>query len=214
MTPPLDLGGVLFESKKAATARVREILRTNPHGVPLAGADFEIVRALLDRHPRATEKVGAGVAAITVDRVEHGSPGFWVHRVDGTLTDFSHRAAMTAPSHATRVASALRRAVEDTVVGWKRDLFEQTATVVCPLTGATLDRRHGHVDHVIPFADLVDGWLRARRMTVDDIAVVSADGQAGPRFADPWLEQDWRDWHDRHARLRYIHPSANQRRAS
>lgn len=212
MTPPLGLGAVLFPTKKAAEMRVREILHTHPLGVPLDGVDMEIVGALISRHPHAADKIGAGVAKVTVDVVEGGSRGFWITRTDGTRTDFSYRKALYAPGHRQRVTAALRRAVEASVVRFKYDTFRDTDTVVCPVTGQTLDRRLGHVDHVVPFADLVDEWLRSEDMTVDDVEVRTGDGVIGDRLADPWLEVDWKTFHDERAVLRYIHPAANQRR--
>lgn len=60
-------------------------------GVPLEGHDARIIYGILNRHPRAAEKIGSGVAAIIVHTYISGTRCFFVVRTDHTVIDFSVR---------------------------------------------------------------------------------------------------------------------------
>lgn len=57
----------------------------------LTREEFDIVYSALQRHPKATEKIGCGVSKIFVQRDNYGSYCFHLQRVDGTEEDFSYR---------------------------------------------------------------------------------------------------------------------------
>jgi K+-sensing histidine kinase KdpD len=76
---------------------LRELARikaATPDGTPLTGADAQFVYAVLTNHPRAAEKIGPGVRAITVDTFVGDTRCFFVIRTDGTAIDFSARSVI------------------------------------------------------------------------------------------------------------------------
>ena len=81
--------------------KCRTIRNRYDDGVPLTPGDHAVVLAALRRHPKAVQKIGKGVAAITVGRYVEGSRCFFVIRTDGSVEDFSLRACFS-PSHAQR----------------------------------------------------------------------------------------------------------------
>ncbi|MCH5509683.1 DCL family protein [Pseudomonas syringae pv. syringae] len=52
-------------------------------------SDAVILRAALENHPKATEKIGCGIADFSVRSADFGTKCFWVNRTDGTTEKFS-----------------------------------------------------------------------------------------------------------------------------
>jgi hypothetical protein len=207
------VGTFTFGSKKEAMHAIRDILHNTQPDTHLTGADLELIVGLVNLHERADQKIGPGIASISVRVIEFGQPGFWIHRVDGTSTDISYRKALARPSRHGEVRAVMRRAVADSVVAYKRALFADRDTVLCPITGETLSRSHGEVDHVKPFNRIADEFLANFKINPEDVEFTSCDGQIGSRLVSP-LHEMWVDWHHRSAEFRYVHPDANRRRAS
>lgn len=88
---PVSIGDWHFETQAQALAYVKKILNSQPLKTPITGVDIDsLLRALLELHPRAVEKMGAGVQHFTVEPARHGTRCFYITRVDGTRTDFSY----------------------------------------------------------------------------------------------------------------------------
>lgn len=207
------VGPFNFGSKTEATRAIRDILHNTEPDTHLTGPDLELLVGLVHLHQKADEKIGPGIASISVKVIEFGQPGFWIHRVDGTSTDFSYRKALSHPSRHGELRAVMRRAIAPSVLEFKRGLFSQVDSVACPLTGEVLTWEHGHVDHVVPFNRIADEFLAAFKIDPSDIVLRCGDGQIGSRLESP-LHEMWVDWHERSVQYRYIHPSANIRRAS
>jgi hypothetical protein len=71
MAKPVQIGRFAFESQKEAREFIRSILNSAAWGKPLEGEILEFVLSLLDRHPRASEKIGIGIKHVTVDNSCH-----------------------------------------------------------------------------------------------------------------------------------------------
>jgi len=87
---PLTIGRTSFESQKAANQFIEEMLNRQPLRTPIPEPDHSFLCALVSRHPRAAEKVGAGIGHFTVEHFIHGTICFYLTRVDGSKTDFSY----------------------------------------------------------------------------------------------------------------------------
>src|SRR4051812_17026359 len=86
----LTIGGVPFETQKAADLFVKELLNSQPLKEAIPEPHHSFLCALVSRHPSAIEKVGAGVHHFSVEFAAHGTRCFYLTRVDGTRTDFSY----------------------------------------------------------------------------------------------------------------------------
>lgn len=86
----ISLGGTLFLTKKDAASYIKFLLHSTETNQELTGTSLDIVKALLDRHPRAQDKIGTGVASIYVVQ-RNPSRCFFVRRTDGTEIDFSYQ---------------------------------------------------------------------------------------------------------------------------
>jgi hypothetical protein len=56
--------------------------------------DGNDLASLLQRHPRAAEKIGSGIAHFEVMSAEYNSKCFWVVRTDETMERFSYPACI------------------------------------------------------------------------------------------------------------------------
>jgi hypothetical protein len=189
--------------KKAARELCQSIVADVPDG-PVTGQLGEFLAALLRRHPDADEKIGPGIAHICVGTVPgYRSRGFTVHRTDGTSTDFSWRACITEPSHASQVNKAMRQAVGDQIKAYKR-AETSAGRLRSAITGNELAPDDAEVDHFSPsFAALADRYAEVAG-GYDAIGLApSADGQIGQRM-DPDHEAVWVRYHQRAARLRIL----------
>jgi len=86
---PVTIGSKQFETQKAATSYVRELLNSQPLKQPIPESHHSFLCDLLALHPRAKEKFGDGIRHFSVERALHGTRCFYLTRVDGSRTDFS-----------------------------------------------------------------------------------------------------------------------------
>lgn len=189
--------------KTRARAWCQRIAREAPDG-PVTGPDGEFLAALLRRHPDADEKTGPGISFIAVGTVPgYRSRGFTVHRTDGTVTDFSWRDCITAPSHASQVKKAMRQAVTGQILAYKQAEAD-AGRLRSAITGDELAWDDAEVDHFSPaFIALADRYAEAAG-GYDAIPLSpSRDGQAGQKL-DPGHEVVWVTYHERTARLRIL----------
>ena len=164
--PAFPLGARVYARKKDAVADVRRILHGSFVGVPLGGADSEIIRSVLDLHPGVAEKTAKGVAGIVVREVEY-RPGiiqrcFFIQHPDGSETDFSFLVALgMAPSGPT-MAAAARHAVAPLMHQFKMSRFGSAGAINCEISGERISWDDAHVDHAAPwpFSRIVSEFAR------------------------------------------------------
>lgn len=219
-SPPVrDQRGAVVGVKDDLGGRARRILHTTPPGKSLEEEDFQFMIGLLLRHPRAEEKFGDGVRAIRIEpNGVWGGVMFVAERLDGSVTDFSYRKCLRAPTRRGEVRAACRQAVAEDVIAFKREFFarhaDEAGQVACPLTGQLLGWLEAHVDHAPPwrFRRIFASFFRSLRISVDDVRAVE-DGPAGMprRLADTELAERFRQFHSRVAMLRVIAANENLR---
>lgn len=91
---PLDLGPIHFKKRGDAVAHLNDMLHRYDLGDKVSADDAVILRAALDRHPDAHDKVGCGITHFTVRTADFGTRCFWLNRTDGTTEKFSHTACI------------------------------------------------------------------------------------------------------------------------
>ena len=171
--------------------------------------DESFLHELIDRHPDAARKIGAGIDHFEI-RKNPKFPGkvFWLVRVDGTETDFSYRRCVNGaePLHRLQVLSALRAVISDQVIDFKRRALTPDAR--CSLTGAPLNEENVHVDHDPPFIEIARAFFE--EVGVETIKLApSGDGQIGRTLLDPDIARRWADFHRARATLFLTTAKAN-----
>ena len=118
---PILLGHLSFPKQSDALEYFRALLARISIGTVLAGNDYAEVEALLSGHPRAQEKIGSGIEALTVDAAEISGKCFHVVRTDGSRENFSLKKCISGdPSPFTSFSAACRHVVEDELAEFKK----------------------------------------------------------------------------------------------
>jgi hypothetical protein len=194
--------------KTKARDRCREIIAATENGELITGDDAEFLLWLLDRHPRAAEKIGRGVAGFTVQDAQLGTRCFVVRRVDGSSTDFSFYSCITAPDVTVLARKAMRRAVADQVSEFKQASAAR-GPLICAVTGQVLSWDNAHVDHAPRvFAALADDWAKRVGGYPAIRLAPAADDQLGRTLMQVDAEA-WADFHRANAHLRIVSRLAN-----
>lgn len=209
---PILIGDRCFPTKAAATKVCQAILYKYPLGATVDLDDALFLRDLLALHRQAVSKIGCGVASF---QVEDNGPtrGFWVTRTDGTRTDFSFPSCLSPPSRETEALRGFRSEVRDQIVSFRASAFSTTWQVQCVLTGQWVTSDQAHVDHAIPFLDLVVRFLGLVGLDLGAVPVnPTTDGNTETRLLDRELAQSWAEFHRVNAQLRIVSAQANLRR--
>jgi hypothetical protein len=192
--------------KTELCARAQSILWSGK----IAPEDESFLHELIDRHPDAARKIGAGIDHFEI-RKNPKFPGkvFWLVRVDGTETDFSYRRCVNGaePMHRLQVLSALRAIISDRVIDFKRHTLTPDAR--CSLMGASLNEENVHVDHDPPFIEIARAFFEEVGGVETIKLAPSGDGQIGRTLLDPEIARRWSDFHRARATLFLTTAKAN-----
>jgi hypothetical protein len=209
------LGAREFSSKKAAEKHVGAILRDSFVGAPLPADDFKCVFDLLQHHPHANSKIGAGVAHIRVSIEQRWkSRHFEIVRVDGSTTDFSYKSCLTPPTKETLFRKACRHAIADQIISYRNAVLHAVGVenLRCPVLGVPLTLETLHVDHVPPvtFEFLVQSFIEQYSINVARVHIAGFnDHEMKKSFVDNKLTSNWQTFHRQHAKLRLVSCKAN-----
>jgi hypothetical protein len=194
--------------------------------IRISEQDQEDVAALLERYDECrvdrVSKIGVGIDYVFVrfNQTEHfTTPGFWVHRVDGTETDFSYVYAVKGEvkSDLVRYLDACRDAVAQDLKLAKQKHFERygddKGCVPCEITGELITIDQAHLDHAWPsFMQIAQSFRAARGWFPDipeDVLTPSIDGNITTEFKDMEMKEAFRQFHHHVAILRIVTPQAN-----
>jgi Protein of unknown function (DUF3223) len=209
------IGARYFSSKDAAKKFVRSIIKSYSDYEKISDAAHDgFLRDLIQMHPEAVEKIGAGIDyfAIKHDDKTGKTRHFIIYRIDGSLADFSWHCCIDGRDWRKETIQTLRDAVADDIVAFRNAIFD-LGDVRCAITGQPLSMESADIDHAPPltFMCLVDEWLSFRRIRLEDIKLgPSRDLQVVYEFADPELRASWKAFHRRRAVLRALSKSVNR----
>ncbi|WP_440058655.1 DCL family protein [Pseudomonas fragariae (ex Marin et al. 2024)] len=91
---PITLGPLQFAKRGDAVAHLTAMLHRYDVGDRVNADDSVILRAALENHPKAAEKIGDGITDFSVRSADFGTKCFWVNRFDGTTEKFSIKASI------------------------------------------------------------------------------------------------------------------------
>lgn len=169
--------------------------------------------ALLLQHPKAEQKLGSGIARITVEQNPRypTQRQFWVHRMDGTSEHFSYRKCLTGePSHQSQVLAALRAEVGSQIVAVRHRELSRGVRF-CPYTREPLTDPgiEPHVHHAFsPFITIALRFVESHTGGFETIGLEEA-AEGGRQLSDRQLASDWCRYHAVAARLRLVSRRAN-----
>jgi hypothetical protein len=202
--PMIQIGECSFPTKKAAATYVQEILERakHAHKQMVMGGDDRFMREYLKRHARYAEIADCGIAYFWAENRNEGW-GFALWRTDGSQHHFSWKDCLCPPQPFSKVSGICR----DLIMDQKNEFRDRNFKGVCMREGCGKKIRRCHVDHIPPrtFEALVNGWAKSVHMKIDEIAIIPGNGyKVRSRFADPFLAQQWVEYHEINARLRCV----------
>ncbi len=86
---PISLAHIHFDKRGDAVIYLTDMLHRYDLGDRVSAEDSVILRAALENHQNATDKIGCGVSYFSVRSADFGTRCFWVNRTDGTTEKFS-----------------------------------------------------------------------------------------------------------------------------
>lgn len=211
--PKYIINGKPFTSQDAIRQHFQSVLQSCEIGIDLAGELLADCLCLFERHPEFEQKRGCGIASVKVVlNPVFGDRCFWIYRTDGTHTDISYRHCVTSKKPTQRQAfmAACRAAIAGQVLAFKRSRFSQSPLIKCEISGRLVSESDSHVDHFIPFINLVEHFVSTRRIDIDAVEYrPKIDGSFVTEFASESLEKQWREYHRHNATLQITHKSEN-----
>lgn len=203
------LAGQVFLTKKALRAAIRKILHQSPLNKNLQGNNYRLVRALLDQHPSADQKIGCGVQSIQVVKFKpYNHRGFELKRTDGTRTDFSYIQCLNSESKLTKVKRAFRWAISPDIITFRNTFFIQI-NPVCEISNRPITAKTSDVDHAPPmtFKNIFEEFIEKYSVSIDKIKLFgcNVDGATTYDIENSSIKELWIQFHRTHARLRILH---------
>ena len=199
----ITIQGSCFKTQKELEKHVRKLLHelgpTNDVAA-VSRKTFTFLFELLERHPNASTKLH-NFKQMVVQPVGHLAYGLLIRYEDGTLDDISWKVCVSgktpSPKHA--IASAYRQAIQDQI-----DRFRtENETTSCTHCHCDLSSSGCHVDHIVPFVDLINAFTIQCELTVPNEIMSAPLCLYRHRFlkTDDKFEDAWRSFHEQHAIL-------------
>lgn len=211
MREPIVIDGVAYATKSVLKDKIRAITGSARLGQPLPEELNSFLLGLLQRHPSADIKIGAGIRYFFVrQNCVSGriTLGLWIRRTDDSAIDFSWVECLTPSQHKTQVLNAMRTAIQDQVYAFKSQTFLRVSSVPCCLSGLSVTICNADVHHDPTFLELAERFVEGDW----DRIKVSGDEVArfGKVFADKVQEAAWAAHHRQVACLYVVHRDAHK----
>lgn len=197
----------------------KEMLACYRNNEDIEEEDSHILRDLLERHPKAPQKIECGVKGFYKAGTGKGTDCFHLERLDGTPTDFSYISCVNAKGKSLyqEFAEACSQAVREDLAQAKRAHFDKDSDaegkVACEVTGERINIKEAQLDHKKPltFQVIVVTFIQANGIEIKpEMLSVPQDKQYVTTFVDKDLEQRFREYHHRVASLRIVKTRVNR----
>lgn len=151
MKKKIKIGEKEFSTKKDALNHFKTILNSYEFGEKLNKENLNDVLALLETHPKVKEKIGVGIEAIRIAKVQYNTKSFELLRTDGSTTLFSYTRRINAPkTDFTKFREACRQAIQEDLRNVKLAYFEKYSKkgkVKCQESGKLSVYEELNIDH-------------------------------------------------------------------
>lgn len=216
MAKPINFGDHYFTTKTAAIKEIQSRINKYDFGSKISYEDQLFFSQLFTLHSEYSDKIGAGIEHISVEKDFHRNRNLYIHRKDGSKIDISWRHCLQPISKKTTLLLAYRRAVKDIIISYRNNQIDNDAH--CPFLNVKLTARNSHVIYpetsfdilVSEFLGTIDCDLYGTEL---ENPSPEDDDQRGI-LRDKTLEARWRAYHEQNAVLKMISASAHYSRAS
>ena len=169
---------------------------------------IQAVTDLLQCHVDREQKIGGGIKRLFVDYApDHPSLCFWVERVDGVATDFGVPSCLQGIGVLNR--QSFRQLVRPMIEEFKQRRTSSSSTFVSDFSGATFPVSEVHVDHEIPFDNILLDFAAAEGFSIETkLLTMSCDACSVPVWIDSTLPERFLQHHAKYP-LRLVHRREN-----
>ena len=192
------VGDLSYASKKEVKQLLRSALKELEDGAQVTDPSVvDLLTALAENHPEATDKVGAGIEywiAASNNDLGYDSRGFRAkQRGRAEPVPFSYTDVIDPPTHRMLVAEALTQEALDITRQFRTDAFAG-GPVPCAFTGEMIpEKTMADAIHVTPTrGQLHQAFLGSEGLTYETVELVKHPVESGYRLADRELADRWR----------------------
>ncbi len=206
-----EFGGRSFTSRDKVRCWMAEIRAIYGAGGTITRpAHVRAVTDLLQCHVDREQKIGAGIKRLFVDEApDHPSLCFWVERTDGISTDFGVPSCLEGIAVLNR--QSFRQVVRPVIDKFRQQRLgnKGSPTFVSDFSGKTFPVSEAHVDHEIPFDDILKAFADKEGLSLaTQLLTVSQDACSVPVWLDADLPDRFLRHHDKYP-LRLVHKREN-----
>ena len=175
---------------------------------------------LLKNHPKANEKIGAGVDYFFVQQSKwkRNQYNFMIHRIDGSSTDFSFIKCFHPERKISKNenwTAIFRNAVKDQIDSFRISAFDAVGNknkFVCSQTNLKFKKIYAHVDHAYPltFDSIMLEFIKVNKLDLSEIKLSNDLGTSEvKKILDDNIIKTFSDFHKNRSVLRIVCNSAN-----
>ena len=192
MRKPIQIGELIFNTKKDGLFHYKKILNSYDFGEKLNLEDYNDVYNLLTIHKNATKKIGIGLKEIRVDKITYKTKCFQAIRKDMSVEFFSYIKCINGEIPPfTKFSKVCRETVKEDIREVKLSYFKKYSSkgkVKCQETGDLCLWKELTVDHRQPntFSIIVDRFIEVYNIDIEKVEYVDNDIY-GSKFKDKSL---------------------------
>ncbi len=159
------------------------------------------------------QKSAKEIDHVYVANAKYGTKGFRLKYTDGSDDDISYYKAINRPKAGYEVHQTLRSLIEPQIKAYRSQV--DISWELCGITGKPLPVKF-HIDHIQPFNELADAWMKENNQTVGELLklIVDAEQTGESKFSDEALNTSWCEYHLKHAQLQPTTPKANLKKGA
>jgi hypothetical protein len=183
-------GGRTFTSREKVRFWMAEIRAAYLPGETITEPlHVRAVTDLLQCHVDRQQKIGAGIKRLFVNYApDQPSLCFWVERIGGAKTDFGVPACLQGIGVLNR--QSFRQLIRPAIEEFRRRRIGHCLTFVSDFSGKTFSVSEAHVDHEVPFDDIIATFAKAEEISVEtELLTKSCDASSIPVWIEPKLAQ-------------------------
>jgi hypothetical protein len=214
MRKPIEIGKLIFKTKKEALAHFKQILNSYDFGEKLDSKDMADICELLKIHEKSKEKIGDGIKDVEIAEVRYNTKCFNLIRTDSTSDIFSYTKCINGGfTPLTKFSRTCRDLIYEDLRNVKLDYFKANSAngqVKCQETGDLCKWEEINVDHRQPntFSVIIDRFIEIKQLDINEIKYEEVIDSVYT-FKDRDLASDFREYHKDKANLRLVKKNNN-----
>ena len=199
------IGNIIFKTKKECKLYSKNIINSlRCCNINIDHEYFNFFCDLLKNHTEYDEKVGCGIDhfCIIKNKLNQNCYGMELYRLDNTKINFSwvHCCEFKKRSYDMLLSSAMRSSIIKTIINFKNNNNSE-----CKICKISDNNTIYHVDHIIPFINLKNDFLKTTKFTLPiSFSTCPNTGLCIFNDNDSDFKNDWIEYHDTKCKLQIL----------